>query len=100
LSTQRIPPRAIIKIFKEEKAMLRIAKQTRLASQEVIDRAARFFGKGGEGLTETERNPCCISFDGAGGYVAVSISEEGGRQSVEVQTREFEYPVRRFLETI
>ena len=80
--------------------MLRIAKQTRLTSQEIIDRAADFFGKGGEGLTETERNPCCISFDGGGGYVAVSISEESGRRSVDVETREFEYPVKRFLETV
>jgi hypothetical protein len=80
--------------------MLRIAKQTRLTSQEIIDRAAGFFGKGGEGLTETERNPCCISFDGGGGYVAVSISEEDGRRSVDVETREFEYPVKRFLETV
>ena len=80
--------------------MLRIAKQTRLTSAQVIDRAAKFFGKAGEGLAETERNPCCISFEGAGGYVTVSVSEEGGRQSVDVETREFEYPVKRFLETL
>ena len=80
--------------------MLRIARETRLTSQEIINRAAKFFGEGGEGLTETERNPCCVSFDGGGGYVAVSISEEGGRRSVDVETREFEYPVKRFLETL
>jgi hypothetical protein len=49
--------------------MIKIAKQTRLASEEVFDRTSKFFGKGGEGLEETERNPCCISFEGGGGYV-------------------------------
>ena len=56
--------------------MIRIAKQTRLKSPDIIVRASDFFGKGGEGLEEKERNPCCISFEGAGGYVAVSVVDE------------------------
>jgi hypothetical protein len=47
--------------------MLKIAKQTGLNPDEVIDRALKFFGKGGQGLEEKERYPCCISFEGAGG---------------------------------
>ena len=34
------------------------------------------FGKKGEALVEKARNPCCISFEGAGGYVAVFVVEE------------------------
>jgi hypothetical protein len=56
--------------------MIKIAKKTRLASEEVIARASKFFGPGGEGLEETERNPCCISFEGGGGYLSISIYDE------------------------
>ena len=80
--------------------MIRIAKQTRLKTPDIILRASDFFGEGGEGLAETERNPCCISFEGAGGYVAVSIVDEDKHRMVDVETREFEYPVKRFLEKI
>jgi hypothetical protein len=73
---------------------------TRRSSAEVLGAAERFFGKGGEGLVQTGRNDCCISFEGAGGHVAVTLSEEGGERSVEVETREFEYPARRFLDQI
>lgn len=80
--------------------MLRISKSTRRSPSEILGAAERFFGKGGEGLVPSGRNDCCISFEGAGGYVAVTLSEEGGERSVEVETREFEYPARKFLEQI
>ena len=82
--------------------MLRISKQTQLDREEAIGRAAKFFGKGGEGLEETERNPCCISFEGGGGYVYVSIidEEEKNKRMVDVETREFEYQAKRFLQMV
>lgn len=80
--------------------MIRVAKQTRLKSADVIERASHFFGKGGEELEETDRNPCCISFEGAGGYVAVTVSDEETQRTVDVETREFEYQAKRFLETL
>ena len=80
--------------------MIRMTKQTRLKPPDVIVRASEFFGKGGEGLEETERNPCCISFEGAGGYVAVSVVEEEKHRTVDIESREFEYQVKRFLEMV
>jgi hypothetical protein len=77
--------------------MIKIAKQTRLASEKVIDRASRFFGKGGVGLEETERNPCCISFEGAGGYASISVVDEEKHRMVDIETREFEYQAKQFL---
>jgi hypothetical protein len=44
--------------------------------------------------------PCCISFEGAGRYVAVSVVDEEKYRITDVETREFEYQVKRFLETI
>ena len=80
--------------------MIKIAKQTRLAPEKVIDRASRFFGKSGEGLEETERNLCCISFEGAGGYVSVLVVDEEKHRMVDVETREFEYQAKQFLGTL
>ena len=80
--------------------MIKIAKQTRLAPEKVINRASKFFGEGGEGLEEKERNPCCISFEGGGGYVSISIDGEEKHRMVDVETREFEYQAKRFLETL
>ena len=79
--------------------MIRIVRQTRLKPADIIKRASDFFGKGGEGLEEKERNPCCISLEGAGGYVAVSVVDEDKHRMVDVETREFEYQVKQFLET-
>lgn len=80
--------------------MLKIAKKTGLAPEEVVDRAAKFFGKGGEGLEEKERNPCCISFEGGGGYVSVLIYDEEKNRMVEVESREFDYQTKQFLATL
>jgi hypothetical protein len=78
--------------------MIRITKQTRLKTEDIIQRASTFFGKEGEALEEKQRNPCCISFEGAGGYVTVSVVEEDKYRTIEVETREFEYQAKRFLE--
>ena len=77
--------------------MLKIAKQTGLVPEEIMDRASAFFGKGGEGLEEKERNPCCISFEGGGGYVSISIDDDLKHRTVDVETREFEYQAKKFL---
>ena len=80
--------------------MIKIAKQTGLAPEEVIDRASKFFGKDGQGLEEKQRNPCCLSFEGGGGYVSIAIYDEEKHRMVEIESREFEYQVKRFLETL
>ena len=80
--------------------MIRVSKQTRLKPEDIIVKADQFFGKKGEQLEEKDRNPCCISFEGSGGYVSISIVEEGRMRTVDAETREFEYQVKRFLETI
>lgn len=77
--------------------MMRISKHTQLKPADVIERASRFFGGDGEGLDETQRTPCCISFEGAGGYLTVSVADEENRRSVDIETREFEYPAKKFL---
>jgi hypothetical protein len=77
--------------------MLRIAKQSKLNTVEIITKASQYFGKGGEGLEETERGPCCISFSGGGGYATVTVCEQTNQRDVDVETREFEYQAKQFL---
>jgi hypothetical protein len=77
--------------------MLRISKQSRLNTDEILTKASGYFGKGGEGLGETERGGCCISFSGVGGYVTVTVSEQTNKREVDVETREFEYQAKQLL---
>ena len=80
--------------------MIRIAKQTQLKAEDIIVKAVKFFGKEGEQLEEKERTPCCVSFEGGGGHVAISVVEESILRSVDVETREFEYQAKRFIEML
>lgn len=80
--------------------MLRITKKTMLDREKIIDRASKYFGKDGEGLDEMEKNLCCISFEGGGGYVTMLVADEGKRRMVDVETREHEYWVKRFMERV
>ena len=80
--------------------MIRIEKETRLATADVLSRASAFFGKPGLGLEEGAANPCCASFEGGGGYVLVSVMEEPKRRAVTVEAREWEHQARQFLEKV
>ena len=80
--------------------MKKLSTQTKLGPEEVIDRASKCFGKGGEGLQETMRNSCCIVFRGGGGFVSISIYDEEKKRTVDVETREFDYQANRFLEKL
>ena len=80
--------------------MIRMTKQTRLNPEDIIARAVEFFGEKGEQLDERDRSRCCIYFEGGGGYVAISIGEESKKRTLDVETREYEYQVKRFLKTL
>jgi len=80
--------------------MIRITKETTLSADDVLRRASDFFGTQGLGLEEKERNSCCIAFEGGGGYVSISLVEAGGKRDVDAESREWEYQVKEFLETI
>ena len=77
--------------------MLRMSKETKLSAEEIITLASDFFGTEGVGLAEKSRNSCCISFEGGGGNVSVTIGEGDSKQSVAVETREWEHQAKEFL---
>lgn len=80
--------------------MLRISKETKLSAEEIISLASDFFGREGAGLEEKSRNSCCITFEGGGGLVIVTLGEGEGKSSVDVETREWEYQAKEFLDKL
>jgi hypothetical protein len=77
--------------------MLRLSRKTQSTSEQILDRAAEFFGPKGHGLEEKERGSCCVTFEGGGGYVTVAVSEQSDGRAVEIETREHEYQAKQFL---
>ena len=77
-----------------------LSLQTRLKPEVIIFKADQFLGKRSEQLEEKERNPGWISFEGSGGCVFISIVAAGRTQTVDAETGEFGYQVRRFLEML
>lgn len=80
--------------------MLNITKQTRLSPEEVLKRAVKFFGPDGVGLEVRDECETDARFEGGGGYVYVEVCESGGATEVTVESREWDYQVRQFLNTL
>jgi len=79
--------------------MARYGVYTKLDPEEVIRKAVGFFGEGGVGLEVTEQALCCATFEGGGGHVAIAVNA-GEKTEVEIETREWDYDVQRFMREI
>jgi hypothetical protein len=80
--------------------MIRIGKESKLVSSTVIEKAVAFFGPGGLGLDVKERAECCARFEGGGGYVFVQAAERDKGSDVDVESREWDYQAKEFLQKI
>jgi hypothetical protein len=80
--------------------MLNLEVKTRLSTDEVSQRARRFFGKGGLGLDVSEENPQCFSFTGGGGYVTATLCPEGNKTRVTLVTQEWDSQVKEFASSL
>jgi hypothetical protein len=75
---------------------MRYGTETKLKPAEVLERAAEYFGEGGLGLDIGSRDDCCVSFEGGGGHVTVT-AVEGQKTAVDIETREWDYQVKKFM---
>jgi hypothetical protein len=75
---------------------MRYGLETKLSTTEILNRAERYFGEGGLGLEVTSHDECCISLAGGGGHVTVTVTE-GDKTSIDVETREWDYQVKKFM---
>jgi hypothetical protein len=83
-------------------SFLRMGKETKASPEAVIEKAVSFFGKEGVGLTLAQRSSNSVYFTQAGGHVQVVATpiNDGRKTDVDVQTRELEYDVKRFVAQI
>ncbi len=79
--------------------MLRIGKFTDEAPQKVLAKANAFFGPGGTGLNIIPREENVLEFTGGGGFVIVKAEPKEGGTDIDIQTREWDYDVKKFLNT-
>lgn len=79
--------------------MGRYSVETKLSPEKAVERAEAYFGEGGLELEAVRQDPCCVSLEGGGGYVTVTASreEEERMTTVELETREWDAPVRNFM---
>ena len=77
--------------------MLRIGKFTEESPQEVLAKANAFFGPGGSGLNIIPRGENVLQFTGGGGFVLVRAKPKEGGTDIDIQTREWDYDVKKFL---
>ncbi len=80
--------------------MLRIATNTKLKPEEVINQALNFFGPSGYGLEIKEQSPNYAYFEGTDGYIEVSSYTDETVTSVELVSREWDYQAREFIKNI
>jgi hypothetical protein len=73
--------------------------KTDLSTDEAIAKAVAFFGKEGLGLELVDQEPCCADFEGGGGHVSVRVVT-GEETTVNLETREWDHPVKRFMQEI
>jgi uncharacterized protein (DUF39 family) len=76
--------------------MMKYGTETGLSTEEVLNKAEKYFGEGGLGLEVTSRDDCCIYLEGGGGHVAVTVVQ-GKKTAVDVETREWDYQVKKFI---
>ena len=80
--------------------MLNIEATSKLSPEEAIKKAIKFFGPQGYGLTVKEESSQYVEFEGGGGGVAVNASADPKGSRVELESREWDYQVKEFLQKI
>lgn len=74
--------------------------ETEIGPEEAIERAIAYFGKGGLGLELTDQKPCCVYFEGGGGHISVIVTMGEKKTTVQLETREWDYHVKRFMQKV
>lgn len=78
---------------------MRYQIRTERPSQEVLEEAMAHFCSQGVGLEVESQNMLGVVFRG-GGYVAITTHPDGEATVIELETREWDFPVRQFMACI
>jgi hypothetical protein len=75
---------------------MRYQVMTTRTPREALEQALVDFGPGGLGLHITSQTNLSLSFQGGGGYIVVT-AQSGAKTTLELETREWDYAVQRFM---
>jgi hypothetical protein len=75
--------------------MARYGKKTKLSSSEVIEKAVKYFSEE-RGLKIVEKSQEIVCFENSIGHVTITVCDNG-KTDVELETREYDYDVRDFM---
>ena len=76
--------------------MLNLEVKSKRTPEKAFHQLKEYFGHGGLGLAVTREGDECISFEGSGGYVTATLCPEESATRVNLETREWEYHVKKF----
>ena len=80
--------------------MINISKKTKKSRDVIKKRIDKYFGKNGLGLDQSRAQNCCAYFEGGGGFVAVEILDEEDKRVINIQSREWEYHAKQYMQSI
>ena len=78
---------------------MRYQVSTSLSHDEVLEQAVAFFGPKGVGLTMTSQTRYGAILQGGGGHVSIAI-QPGEPTTIELETRQWDYPVQQFMHRV
>ncbi|UCE95875.1 MAG: hypothetical protein JSV51_09280 [Candidatus Bathyarchaeota archaeon] len=79
--------------------MLSLFFESEKDQESILSEAIKYFVDE-VGLKVIQQDPYCVTFNGDGdkvGYVTVTLTQEGKKFQVKLETREFEYWVKKFV---
>jgi hypothetical protein len=79
---------------------MRYEVTTKLSPQAAIARAKDYFGPQGVGLDIADEHDLDVTFLGGGGHVSVVACAGEKKTTLELETREWDYPVRQFMSEV
>jgi hypothetical protein len=79
---------------------MRYQVTTKVSPQEAIEQALAYFGSQGVGLALIDQSDMCLQFEGGGGHVSIVACPGEKQTTLELETREWDYAVRQFMEQV
>jgi hypothetical protein len=73
---------------------------TKLSPQEAMAYAKSYFGPQGVGLDVVDEHDMSVTFLGGGGHVSVLVCAGETKTTLELETREWDYPVQQFMSEV
>jgi len=85
-------------IIDRRRVIMVYEKKSKISCEEVFNKADNFFEQ--ELGLKRDKKEDCSSYTGGGGHVKISCCKEDNKSVVEIETREWDRMVKKFLKKI